>query len=561
MRITRLIAKNYKTLEDLELTFEQSFCTLSGKNNSGKSSVIRLLMNLFLRDNGRLYYLPENEFSYKDDKTQWVKADVDITIKYEIELSKTDDLLLVKFIEKMADHSTENENLALRIEYNIDAKDQVLYSVFLDGIKIEDDSAKEVIERIRNSNMLFLHNSTSNQDDLFFIRGGGKSFYEMVISPEEQKQLEAASKTVQQRINQLAKEHKKELNRFLGKLNDKYDVDFTTLNREYGRRVPFSINLNDKNVEIPLCDWGSGTKNRTFILMSVLQANKMKNSDPIQDRITPVVIVEEPESFLHPSAQAEFGNILRELSEELGIQIIATTHSPYMLNQKNPSANILLSRTCQKGQNFKTEVVSTENKNWMAPFADHLGVSPNEFYSWHQLFSTTKSKVLLVEGEIDKEYFEYIRTKKIGTKRLSEDIEIVAYGGKDALKNTLLVKFVLSKFDNVFITYDLDASNDVKGSLARLNLKEKDDYIAIGVNKPGRDAIEGLLPNRILSAVQAKETDLVMALTSADSAARKSAKSNLKQKYLEEFKKYNDYSNEELSELDKIWPIINKKMK
>lgn len=197
----------------------------------------------------------------------------------------------------------------------------------------------------------------------------------------------------------------------------------------------------------------------------------------------------------------------------------------------------------------------------MAPFAEHLGINNNEFLSWNKVFISNNSKVLLVEGETDKEYFEYIREKKFGEKPLYDDIEIVAYNGKDTLKNTLLVKFVLSKFDKIFITYDLDASSEVKGYLSRLNLIENDDYVAVGENRPGKEAIEGLLPNRILSSVNSRETDLIMALGSADSSNRKSAKSALKKKYLEEFKNNSNYSVEELSGLLKLVKLINKKFK
>jgi hypothetical protein len=37
-------------------------------------------------------------------------------------------------------------------------------------------------------------------------------------------------------------------------------------------------------------------------------------------------MIEEPECFLHPSAQAEFGRILRDLAEEFQVQVIITTH-------------------------------------------------------------------------------------------------------------------------------------------------------------------------------------------------------------------------------------------
>ena len=47
MKLVSLAAKNYRTLEDIEIPFSKGYCTISGRNNAGKSSVIRLLQALF----------------------------------------------------------------------------------------------------------------------------------------------------------------------------------------------------------------------------------------------------------------------------------------------------------------------------------------------------------------------------------------------------------------------------------------------------------------------------------------------------------------------------------
>jgi hypothetical protein len=112
----------------------------------------------------------------------------------------------------------------------------------------------------------------------------------------------------------------------------------------------------------------------------------------------------------------------------------------------------------------------------MAPFADHLGIGYSEFASLRPLFSAARSKVLLVEGPIDQEYFQFLQTHSFACETLREDIEVIPYGGKDTLKNTLLVKFVLQKFDLVFVTYDLDAHHDIRAALNRIGLKEATDY-------------------------------------------------------------------------------------
>lgn len=295
--------------------------------------------------------------------------------------------------------------------------------------------------------------------------------------------------------------------------------------------------------------------------MAILQANRIKTTEAADEKITPFVVIEEPESFLHPSAQAEFGRMLRDLSAEFDIQIIATTHSPYMLNLQEPEANILLARQVKRRKAFSTYAVDTSGENWMAPFADHLGIGVSEFASLRPLFAAGKSRVLLVEGPIDQSYFEYLKDHDLDCARLNSEIEVVPYGGKDTLKNTLLIHFVLKTFDHVFITYDLDAQKDVRSALERIGLKHGTHHKALGIDKPGRDCIEGVLPPSILSRVNGEQTDLVMQLGSANNKDRRKAKDDLKKLYLAEFKACKQFQPSELQELDKIVKHVNKILK
>jgi hypothetical protein len=79
--------------------------------------------------------------------------------------------------------------------------------------------------------------------------------------------------------------------------------------------------------------------------------------------------------------------------------------------------------------------------------------------------------------------------------------------------------------------------------------------MALGLAQPGRDCIEGLLPLRVLSAVNGRETDLVMKLGSA--SERRKAKEALKKCYLQEFQLHTDYTKEELKEMNKVVKHVN----
>src|SRR5690349_8851125 len=101
-------------------------------------------------------------------------------------------------------------------------------------------------------------------------------FYDLVMSKEEVKALDEAYKQVEKRIRRLANDHREGLTGILGRLTDQYEVEFSPMESSRGRHMPLGINLRDKHVEVPLNEWGSGTQNRTRILMAILQANRIK---------------------------------------------------------------------------------------------------------------------------------------------------------------------------------------------------------------------------------------------------------------------------------------------
>jgi len=560
MRLKSIATKNYRTLHDLTLEFSKNYCTISGRNNAGKSCVIRLLSALFRARTRFPWQLDERGLDYKEDKTQWVRDSESISASFSLEITRLEDPALISFIEKIATKKIDKPMVTLCIAYSVSDNDDIAVSVSVDGEQVDAKAAKEIDKRIKDSSLLFLYNSTTRHQEVFFGRGRRHMFYEFVMSTDERKALDEAGKHIERRLRKLAKDHTDGLSKILGRLTEKYDVEVSPLEGFAAREMPLGINLKDKNVEVPLSDWGSGTQNRTHILMAILQANRIKTTGSPDDKITPVVVIEEPESFLHPSAQAEFGRMLRHLSEEFAIQILVTTHSPHMLNQEDGASNILLAREIKRGKAYETVRVDTFGENWMAPFADHLGISSEEFTSLKPLFSADKSKVLLVEGPIDKEYFQFFQQNSLPVDQLATGIEVVPYGGKDTLKNTLLVQFVLKKFDRVFVTYDLDAASEVASALTRVGLKENVDYIGLGVNQAGMDCIEGLLPQSVLSAVNGQQTDLVMKLGSKENSERRKAKDALKKFYLAEFKARTNLTREELKELSKVVRLVNARL-
>lgn len=163
----------------------------------------------------------------------------------------------------------------------------------------------------------------------------------------------------------------------------------------------------------------------------------------------------------------------------------------------------------------------------------------------------------MVEGKIDKEYFELLRDEIHGANRLKITGDIFAYGGSSFFNNTVLLKFLLNRFSRVFITFDLDVEKNVSKIMTGLGLNPKSDYLAIGKKQSGKSDIEGLLPSKISSMVFSENPDLADAAVGRGDGNR-DARQKLKKLKLYKFKKIAEPGDEYFKEFYSVTKIINK---
>lgn len=285
-----------------------------------------------------------------------------------------------------------------------------------------------------------------------------------------------------------------------------------------------------------------------------MNAKRIQESSNLSKRLTPIVIIEEPESFLHPSAQAEFGRILQDLAKEFKIQIIVATHSPYLLSHKEPKANLLLERDLTN-KDKGSKLVDTGGDKWYEPFALSLGVTGEDFGPLKSTIFSDKSDIILVEGNSDKEYFELLKQNKHGKNKLEFDGEIFAYGGAGNLKNNILIKFIKERFKRFVITIDLDKIGETRSVFQTLGLIENKEYIIIGKLQTGKKSIEGLLPDSIFGEVYTQNIELVRE-SMENSPQGKEARSKFKEKILAKFLEEDKNNNLEIYK--DFYPIVQK---
>lgn len=571
MRIKKFAVKNFRTLEKVEINFQSYYSAISGKNNSGKSNVLRAIRGILGTGVSIRVFQDEvfgyGQFNFKSDYTNWKsnqKEKESIEIALDIELDRTNDASLFRFItdlilKKEAETELAEENIVtLSINRIEDHEGRTVNKVLFGDKEIVDDfSVKEILRRIKTSESIIFHNSTE-EDFPFSARG--RDSVSNFISDKDKNDITTKMDTVLKVVRKSLKKQQDELSQLLGRLEDKYDVSLSIrgLNLE---RESIDISLKEKGFDVSLDDWGSGTKNRTRIFLSLLNAKKAQGNTADSERITPIVILEEPESFLHPSAQAEFGRILQALSAELGIQVIVATHSPYLLSHKNPESNVLVDRNFSPRAKEKGSiVVDTTGDNWYEPFALSLGINGLDFGPLKETIFNESSEILLVEGEYDKEYLELLRDDRHGSKKLNFEGEIYPYGGADNLKNTVLLRFIKNRYSKFLVTIDMDRFHSLKKSLETIGIKENENLIQIGINQTGKKCIEGLLPKSTLQKVYSENPDLVQA-SMENSSEKKDAQNKLKKLFVEQFKSEMEYTEDYFGEFYKLTKKLNKLLK
>ena len=55
MKLDEVLVQNYRTLENVKVTFSGYYTAISGQNNAGKTTLMKVIRNVF-RDNSREYF-------------------------------------------------------------------------------------------------------------------------------------------------------------------------------------------------------------------------------------------------------------------------------------------------------------------------------------------------------------------------------------------------------------------------------------------------------------------------------------------------------------------------
>lgn len=161
---------------------------------------------------------------------------------------------------------------------------------------------------------------------------------------------------------------------------------------------------------IPMSHKGTGYRRLFMVARFRYLAEKSKGNNIIY-------LIEEPETFLHPTAQADLLDAFKELSNEN--QIIITTHSPVFAGATSVNGVVLCTREEQSNYFNASQENDTD---FLIRVINELGIKPN--YNLRDDFE----KILFVEGQDDATFYKILCDKLLG-RNLEEKILVLPTGG------------------------------------------------------------------------------------------------------------------------------------
>ena len=507
MKIAKLSVKNFRGLQDIEVTFDENLNVLIGKNDIGKSSILEAMEIFFnnstvkldnedlckftndnfieigisfLLDNTLLTIdtIPthfDDEFLLDSDgyltiikrwdcsKQTITKSSLQVFLKADYPKEISTPYILLKSAElKRIVHDTFGDKIPETVKLTTNSTMRLALYNIVDSfdreeilIPLDKEDAKKIwVNLEKDMPMFFLFQSDrANKDSDKEVQDPLKAITKLAIG-EVQEKLDDIVASIENKVMQIGQNTIDKMKEMDSEIADSLKPDLSHKNWD----SLFSFSFIGDN-EIPINKRGSGF--RRLLLLNYFRAEAERGGlgKPI------IYAIEEPETALHPNWQMMLIKSLVELSDRPNIQVFLTTHSPSLASQvdhryiryihKEKGNEVIVDEACES--NFD-EICNT------------LGIFPDS----NVLTNDELKVVLCLEGINDVSFFFNISHLFNVDLRHSRNILLIPLGGstlKDWVDRKLLDKL---KIPQIHI-YDNDV-NSYQKSIDVINQRNDNSY-------------------------------------------------------------------------------------
>lgn len=478
------IFKDKFTIDFLDGKDGSQFTILTGKNNSGKSTLLEAI-NKFFEKNSAGNKMPGECFN-KNSANQKIVMEAELIIQSNSELND-----IIKDFSTFEDFANGSINLKgsillVKKEYTIDNVPKLTDTRFkakwpdvkpcywhdIDGIVKKTLEKFEEGSNIKVSSVKALIEKNAPyyiypQMDLDEIKNLITKIYSDALNENEELEsvLTQINEDVNEKINSLKEgKHREfqgiaegiseELKRLFNKdfqvefsgFED-LEIDLKTLQNK--SHTTLKINSGESQ-GMELSEQGTGVQRTTLVY--TIQKMIDKGLGNLGNKL---LMIDEPEAFLHPEAVRALSKSLYDIGGKM--PIIITTHSPILINLENDHTRINIFKVNNNGSQelFRSSKSSfSEEDIENIKILNYVDSYVNEFF-----FS---DKIIIVEGDTEAMVLNYIK------RHYDVNFHVIRARGKSTIVTMMKV---LNQFKmRYYVLFDLD--NDDTKELSNLKSEQ-----------------------------------------------------------------------------------------
>jgi predicted ATP-dependent endonuclease of OLD family len=482
MKLLTLEIKNYRGILNSGKIHIPSFLLLMGPNNSGKSTILKSLDIIF----NDADFDPNKDYPRHKAGKMGYRA----TTKFKLTLGREPGEKLGRqlssYIVKRKISDKFQDVITIELEYprkysSLDQrKIQINNNSKHTGRAQPQDKYFNILQLIRKRiSYTYIPALRLNEND----KTGNKvisQLFDFVFSHSQiyKKNHKSYFSSIASQLVAVKKSIKKSIAGFpeIKEINFDFDnINFSNL----GIGINTSITAKNK---IPLDQEGTGLQSALVIAIIryiLLSQEKKKGAKMI-------VGIEEPEVFLHPSAQRALINTVKHS------QALISTHSPIILDELSPKEFVNILRCKIKGENRFLQLSSLSDIKLLTELYENSDVTGGEFF-----FS---EKIILVEGTTDRailkkqlrrrNYFSSAIIQVGGSTRFGKPLKLIKQfdlpiillvdedcftgGNKDSFRKALVGEGLITVNDWPKLVKSLSVNlKHAKGSLTFFNKSKK----------------------------------------------------------------------------------------
>ena len=431
MTIRKIYIENFRSIKELDFK-STKLTALIGKNNSGKSNILRSI-DLMLGERWPPYAISEEDIYNHDEN---------LTVKIEL------------YFDEPIIHTYYGQNFEVngfRMEFDANHGG---------NLACIDEDGKEVMTRYNKP--LALSNKIRNKVPVVLV--GVDRDLSKIMSASQWTVLGKLLMDIAEEFKS-NKERVEEFNQKMEKATEILRIDtFKELERVIVENVKLLTGFYDVSIRFKAPHILSHYKNLQLVVressnydeFSALEMGAgmqsaiviaLLNAYKVLKRTGAILLIEEPEVYLHPHARRYFYSLLKDLAKQ-GNQIFYTTHSPEFVDLSNYEYVSIVRKFVTEGTKVKQAQLNLEPES-----KEELKLLTQFDASRNEVFFA--NKVILVEGATERYFLPYIfKLKDIDINR--ERISIIESGGK---KNLEFFIKILREFGIPFIVLHDEDSN------------------------------------------------------------------------------------------------------